>query len=90
MLQGQPIQVKPVVEAAQRPFRNLLHAHTGSPDVDDCPERHSCKYNAHMYYLTGTCTDPHHAWGNCFAPPAQLLPLTVAAGAGCAAGAACD
>jgi hypothetical protein len=49
MLQGQPIQVKPVVEAAQRAFRNLLHAHTGSPDADDCPERHSCKYNAHMF-----------------------------------------
>jgi hypothetical protein len=44
MLQGQPIQVKPVVEAAQRAFRNLLHAHTGSPDADDCPERHSCKW----------------------------------------------
>jgi hypothetical protein len=49
MLQGQPIQVKPVVEAAQRAFRNLLHAHTGSPDADDCPDRHSCKYNAHMF-----------------------------------------
>jgi hypothetical protein len=49
MLQGQPIQVKPMVEAAQRAFRNLLHAHTGSSDADDCPERHSCKYNAHMF-----------------------------------------
>jgi hypothetical protein len=49
MLQGQPIQVKPVVEAAQRAFRNLLRAHTGSPDADDRPERHSCKYNAHMF-----------------------------------------
>jgi hypothetical protein len=49
MLQGQPIQVKPVVEAAQRAFLNLLHAHTCSPDVDDCPKRHSCKYNAYMF-----------------------------------------
>jgi hypothetical protein len=48
MLQGQPIQVKPVVGAAQRAFLNLLQAHTGLPDADDCPERHSCKYNAHM------------------------------------------
>jgi hypothetical protein len=36
------------VQAAQRAFRNLLHAHTGLPDEDDCPEQHSCKYNAHM------------------------------------------
>jgi hypothetical protein len=49
MVQGQPIPVKPLVEAAQRAFRNLLRAHTGSPDADDCPERHSCKYNAHMF-----------------------------------------
>jgi hypothetical protein len=49
MLQGQPIQVKPVVEAAQRAFHNLLHTHTGSPDADDCPERHSCNNNPHAF-----------------------------------------
>jgi hypothetical protein len=49
MLQGQPIQVKPVVEAARRAFCSLLRAHTsGPPATDLCPKRHACKYKAHM------------------------------------------
>jgi hypothetical protein len=53
MLQGLPIQVKPVVVAAQRAFRSLLHAHTGCPDADECTDRHSCKYNANMFWGGG-------------------------------------
>jgi hypothetical protein len=48
MLQGLPIDVKPVVGAARRAFCGLLCAHTSSPAADLCPKRHACKYNTHM------------------------------------------
>jgi hypothetical protein len=45
MLQGLPIEVKPVVGAARRAFCSLLRAHTSLPAADLCPKRHACKYN---------------------------------------------
>jgi hypothetical protein len=48
MLQGLPIEAKPVVGAACRAFCSLLRAHTSSPAADLCPKRHACKCNTHM------------------------------------------
>jgi hypothetical protein len=48
MLQGKPIEVAPVVAAAQQAFCALLHTYTGTPDADDCDKRHFCKYATHM------------------------------------------
>jgi hypothetical protein len=48
MLQGKPIEVAPVVAAAQQAFCALLHTYTGTSDADDCDQRHFCKYATHM------------------------------------------
>ena len=48
MLQGKPIEVAPVVAAAQQAFCALLHAYTGTPNAGDCDQRHFCKYATHM------------------------------------------
>ena len=48
MLQGLPIDVGPVVAAAQQAFCTIMHAYSGTPDADACVHRHSCKYATHM------------------------------------------
>jgi hypothetical protein len=48
MLQGKPIDVAPVVAAAQQAFCAELHAYTGAPGVDSCANRNLCKYATHM------------------------------------------
>jgi hypothetical protein len=53
MLQGQPIQVKLVVEAAQRvlsPQPAARPCTPCSPDADDC-RGHFCQYSAHTAVL---------------------------------------
>ena len=48
MLQGKPIDVAPVVAAAQQAFCAELHAYTGAPGNDSCANRNFCKYATHM------------------------------------------
>ena len=48
MLQGKPIEVAPIVAAAQQAFCAQLHAYSGTPEADDCNKRHFCKYATHM------------------------------------------
>ena len=48
LLQRKPIEVEPIVAAAQKAFCNLLHTYSDAPDADDCTKRHFCKYATHM------------------------------------------
>jgi hypothetical protein len=48
MLQGKPIEVAPIVAAAQQAFCAQLHAYSGTPEANDCDKRFFCKYATHM------------------------------------------
>ncbi len=48
MLQCKPIDVAPVVAAAQQAFCAELRAYAGAPCDDGCDKRHLCKYATHM------------------------------------------
>jgi hypothetical protein len=48
MLQGKPIDVAPVVAAAQQALCAELRAYTGAPGDDSCDKRNFRKYAAHM------------------------------------------
>ncbi len=48
MLQGKPIDVAPVVAAAQQACCAELHTYTGAPGDDSCANRNFCKYVTHM------------------------------------------
>jgi hypothetical protein len=78
MLQGLPIEVKPVVGAACRALCSLLSAHTSSPAADLCPKRHACKYNSHMLRdggEDGHAELPVPAYLHAFVPPAHKRAL---------------
>jgi hypothetical protein len=48
MQQGKPIDVAPVVAAAQQAFCAELRAYTGAPGDDSFDSRNFCKYATHM------------------------------------------
>ncbi len=48
MLQGKPIDVAPVIAAAQQAFCSELHAYTGARGDNSCANRNFCKYATHM------------------------------------------
>jgi hypothetical protein len=48
MLQGKPIDVAPVVAAAQQAFCAELHTYTCAPGDDSCANRNFCKCATHM------------------------------------------
>ena len=78
MLQGLPIDVAPVVAAAQQAFCTQLHAYSGTPEADNCAKRHFCKYATHMV-LGGTIAEhdqlPVPAYLAAFAPLARKRAL---------------
>jgi hypothetical protein len=78
MLQCKPIEVEPVVAAAQSSFCSLLGAYTGAPEADACAGRTFCKYAKYMI-LGGRAAErtqlPTPAYVHAIAPLARKRAL---------------